>query len=145
MKELISNIPLVKIIYYSRLSQCSVHYSKTMTHTCMSLVTYPWTVTHKCIQYQYEVLFGPDCTLDFLKSYETEPIKIQMHNFFKAKEDFLKSCTINSIKIDQNSVTKIPGSTSDCWIQEYARHWSINTQELVKAAYSILSMLTKLK
>ena len=49
--------------------------------------------------------------------------------------------TINGTKIDQKNVTKILG----CWIEEDAGHWSINTRELVKAAYSRLSMLTKLK
>ena len=69
------------------------------------------------------------------------PEKSNYTIFSRAKEDFVTRLTINGTKIDQKNVTKILG----CWIQEDAGHWSINTRELVKAAYSRLSMLTKLK
>ena len=32
-----------------------------------------------------------------------------------------------------------------CWIQEDAGKWGVNTKELVKSAYSRISMLSKLK
>ena len=45
------------------------------------------------------------------------------------------------MKIDQKQSTKILGY----WIQEDAGKWSVNTRELVKSAYSRISMLSKLK
>ena len=68
------------------------------------------------------------------------PEKSSYTIFSRAKEDFVTRLTINGTKIDQKNVTKILG----CWIEEDAGHWNINTRELVKAAYSRLSMLTKL-
>ena len=48
---------------------------------------------------------------------------------------------VNGTKIDQKAATKILG----CWIDEDAGSWSTNTRELVKAAYSRISMLSNLK
>ena len=47
----------------------------------------------------------------------------------------------NGMKIYQKQTTKILG----CWIQEDAGKWGVNTKELVKSAYSRISMLSKLK
>ena len=69
------------------------------------------------------------------------PEKSNYQIFSRAKEAFVTRLTINGTKIDQKEVTKILG----CWIQEDAGSWSTNTRELVKSAYSRLSMLTKLK
>ena len=49
--------------------------------------------------------------------------------------------TVNGTKIDQKDATTILG----CWIQEDAGNWSKNTRELVKSAYSRVTMLSKLK
>jgi hypothetical protein len=61
--------------------------------------------------------------------------------FSRAKESFVTRLTVNGTKIDQKEATKILG----CWIQEDAGQWSKNTCELVKSAYSRISMLSKLK
>ena len=61
--------------------------------------------------------------------------------FSRAKESFVTRLTVNGTKIDQKDATKILG----CWIQEDAGNWSKNTHELVKSAYSRVSMLSKLK
>ena len=59
----------------------------------------------------------------------------------RAQEQFVTRLTVNGMKIDQQQSTKILG----CWIQEDAGKWSVNTRELVKSAYSRISMLSKLK
>ena len=61
--------------------------------------------------------------------------------FSRAKESFVTRLTVNGTKIDQKEASKILG----CWIQEDAGQWSKNTSELVKSAYSRISMLSKLK
>ena len=59
----------------------------------------------------------------------------------RAQEQFVTRLTVNGMKIDQKQSTKILG----CWIQEDAGKWGVNTRELVKSAYSRISMLSKLK
>ena len=57
------------------------------------------------------------------------------------QQDFVTRLTINGTKIDQKEATKILG----CWIEEDPGKWGRNTRELVKLAYSRISMITKLK
>lgn len=59
----------------------------------------------------------------------------------RAKVDFVTRLSVGGTKIDQKSATKLLG----CWIDEDAGKWSTNTKELIKSAYSRISMLTKLK
>ena len=59
----------------------------------------------------------------------------------RMKEDFVTRLSIGGLKIDQKSATKILG----CWIDEDVGKWAINTKEIIKSAYSRISMLTKLK
>ena len=59
----------------------------------------------------------------------------------RAKADFVTRLCVGGAKIDQKSATKILG----CWIDEDVGKWATNTQELIKSAYSRISMLTKLK
>ena len=57
------------------------------------------------------------------------------------QQDFVTRLTVNGTKIDQKEATKILG----CWIEEDPGKWGRNTHELVKLAYSKISMITKLK
>ena len=59
----------------------------------------------------------------------------------RAQQDFVTRLTVNGSKIDQKEATKILG----CWVEESPGKWDRNTRELVKSAYSRISMLTKLK
>ena len=59
----------------------------------------------------------------------------------RCQQDFVTRLTVNGSKIDQKKVTKILG----CWIEEDPGKWGKNTTELVKSAYSKISMLSKLK
>jgi hypothetical protein len=69
------------------------------------------------------------------------PEKCNYLMFSRSKEEFVTRLTVNGNKIDQKHTTKILG----CWIDEDAGKWSTNTRELVKSAYSRMSMLTKLR
>ena len=60
--------------------------------------------------------------------------------FSRSKEKFATRLSINSVKLDRISVTKLLG----VWIAE-DMSWSRNSQEICKKAYSRLSMITKLK
>ena len=55
--------------------------------------------------------------------------------------DFVTRLKVNGTVLDQKAVTKILG----CWVDEDAGTWKTNTRELVKSAYSRISMLSKLK
>ena len=59
----------------------------------------------------------------------------------RAQQDFVTRLTVNGLKIDQKETTKILG----CWIEEDLGKWGKNTKELVKSAFSRISMLSKLK
>ena len=72
---------------------------------------------------------------------QLNPEKSNYLIFSRAKENFVTRLTVNGTKIDQKDATKILG----CWIQEDAGNWSKNTRELVKSAYSRVTMLSKLK
>ena len=61
--------------------------------------------------------------------------------FSRSRERFVTRLTVNDNKIDQKHVAKILG----CWVDKDAGKWHTNTKELCKAAYSRMSMLTKLK
>ena len=99
----------------------------------------------------YKFLSGADTTiqshLDQLSVWTTEnlmklnPDKCSYLIFSRAKVDFVTRLSVNGTKIDQKAATKILG----CWIDEDAGSWSTNTRELVKSAYSRITMLSKLK
>jgi len=59
----------------------------------------------------------------------------------QAQQDFVTRLTVNGLKIDQKEYTKILG----CWIEEDPGKWGKNTKELVKSAFSRITMLSKLK
>ena len=61
--------------------------------------------------------------------------------FSWAQEQFVTRLTVNGMKIDQKKTTKILG----CLIEEDVGKWATNTRELIKSAYSRISMLSKLK
>ena len=61
--------------------------------------------------------------------------------FSRSQEQFVTRLTVNGNKIDQKHVSKIFG----CWVDEEAGKWTTNTKEICKAAYSRISMLSKLK
>ena len=69
------------------------------------------------------------------------PAKCSYMILSRAKEDFVTRLSVGGTKIDQRAATKILG----CWIDEDVGKWSTNTKELIKSAYSRISMLTKLK
>ena len=69
------------------------------------------------------------------------PDKCSYIIFSRAKVDFVTRLSVDGTKIYQKAATKLLG----CWIDEDAGTWSTNTRELVKSAYSRISMLTKLK
>lgn len=69
------------------------------------------------------------------------PSKCSYMLLSRAKVDFVTRLSVGGTKIDQKSATKLLG----CWIDEDAGKWSTNTKELIKSAYSRISMLTKLK
>ena len=60
--------------------------------------------------------------------------------FTRAKTDFMTRLTLNNKKLDQVNSVKILG----VWISDDLS-WTKNTQEIIKKAYSRLSLLTKLK
>ena len=59
----------------------------------------------------------------------------------RTQQDFVTRLTVNGSKIDQKAATKILG----CWIEEDPGKWERNTRELIKSAYSRITMLSKLK
>jgi hypothetical protein len=99
----------------------------------------------------HQFLAGTDTTiqthLDQLSEWtdlnlmKLNPEKCSYTIFSRAKVDFVTRLTVNGTKIDQKAVTKILG----CWVDEDAGSWNTNTRELVKSAYSRISMLSKLK
>ena len=69
------------------------------------------------------------------------PAKCDYLILSRAQSDFVTRLTVNGTKIDQKEATKVLG----CWIEEEPGKWAKNTCELVKSAYSRMSMLSKLK
>jgi hypothetical protein len=60
--------------------------------------------------------------------------------FTRSQSDFVTRLNINNIKIEQVPTVKIVG----VWLQSNLK-WDKNTRELIKKAYSRMSMITKLK
>ena len=60
--------------------------------------------------------------------------------FSRAREDFASRLTVDSTHIDRKTETKLLG----VWLEESGK-WEKNTKEILKRAYSRVSMLTKLK
>ena len=69
------------------------------------------------------------------------PAKCDYLILSRCQTDFVTRLTVNGTKIDQKVATKVLG----CWIEEEPGKWAKNTSELVKSAYSRISMLSKLK
>ena len=84
--------------------------------------------------------------LDFISNWTSQNLmrlneaKSNYMVFSRSKEKFATRLSINSVKLDRISVTKLLG----VWITE-DMSWSRNSQEICKKAYSRLSMITKLK